>query len=85
MSVIQRGIIFTFGTISNAILFLFHSRVIMEIVDVANGFADGPAMGAINLLPAAIQLAIGGIQIGLILYFIGGLGQERTADRRPVR
>jgi hypothetical protein len=84
MGIIGRGIVFVVGTISNAILFLFHSRVILEVLSVADDFASGPADGAFAILPVAIQLAIGGIQVGLVLYFIGGLGQERTADRRPM-
>lgn len=86
MGVIQRGIIFIVGTISNGILFLFHSRVILEILSVAEQLAgSGPATSALNLLPAAIQLAIGGLQIGLVVYLLVGLGEERTANRRPMR
>ena len=84
MSVIGRGVVFTIGTFSNAILFLFHSRVVMEIVAIAGMFASGPATGAINLLPDVIMLAIGGLQVGLIVYFLGGLGEERTTSRRPM-
>lgn len=84
MSIIKRGVIFTVGTVSNAILFLFHSRVVLEVLDVATAFPAGPATDALNLIPSAIQLAIGGLQLGLILYFIGGLSQERTASRRPM-
>ena len=86
MGVIKRGIVFSVGTVSNAILFLFHSRVILEVLSVAGdlGARAGPASGAFDLLPTAIQLAIGGFQLGLILYFIGGLGQERAASRRPM-
>jgi len=85
VSVLQRGIVFTIGTFSNAILFLFHSRVILEIIATAEElFGTGPATPALNLLPMAIQLAIGGLQLGLILYFIGGLGEERASDRRPM-
>jgi hypothetical protein len=85
MGILTRGIVFTVGTISNAMLFLFHSRVVLEILSVAESFPSGPASSAFNILPMAIQLAIGGLQVGLILYFIGGLGQERTAERRPMR
>lgn len=84
MGIVGRGIVFTIGTFSNAILFLFHSRVVLEIVDISNNFASGPATSAINLLPAAMQLAIGGIQLILIVYFLGGLGEERAARRRPM-
>jgi hypothetical protein len=85
MSVIRRGVVFTVGTVSNAILFLFHSRVLLEVVSISNQFASGPATSAINLLPVAMQLAMGGLQVGLILYFIGGIGQERAESRRPMR
>lgn len=84
MGIMKRGVIFTIGTISNAILFLFHSRVILEVLSIADTFPKGPATDALNLIPPAIQLAIGGLQLGLILYFIGGLSQERTATRRPM-
>lgn len=84
-SIIKRGVVFTVGTVSNAILFLFHSRVILEVLAVADNMASGPASTAFNILPVAMQLAMGGLQIGLILYFIGGLGQERTAERRPIK
>lgn len=86
MGIIKRGIVFTVGTISNAILFLFHSRVILEVLAIGRDVGGaGPATAAFDILPVAIQLCIGGLQVGLILYFIGGLGQERTAQRRPMR
>lgn len=86
MGVIKRGVVFSIGTVSNAILFLFHSRVILEVVSVAGDLnaKAGPASGAFDLLPTAIQLGIGGIQIGLILYLLGGLGEERARSRRPM-
>lgn len=86
MGIIGRGIIFSIGTFSNAMIFLFHSRVILEILAVAKdlGMYAGPASGAFDLLPLAIQLAIGGFQVGLILFFLGGLGEERAARRRPI-
>lgn len=84
MSIIKRGFVFSAITISNAILFLFFSRVVLPIIDVSEGFAQGPATQAINLLPAAIQLAIGAIQIGVTLYFLAGLQQQRTVNRGPV-
>lgn len=85
MSVITRGIVFAIGTTANAILFLFHSRVLLEVLAIGEEVAGtGPATGAFNLLPMAMQLAMGGLQVGLILYFIGGLGEERTATRRPM-
>jgi len=86
MSVIKRGIVFSVGTVANAILFLFHSRVLMEVLSVGRDVAGtGPATPAFDLLPVAMQLAMGGLQIGLILYLIGALGQERSATRRPMR
>lgn len=86
MGIIQRGIVFAIGTTSNAILFLFHSRVILEVIAVGKEVAGkGPATDAMNLLPMGIQLAIGGLQVGLILYLIGGLGKERSAARRPLQ
>lgn len=84
MSIIKRGFVFTAITISNAILFLFHSRVLLEIVNISENFASGPATQAINLLPAVIQLAIGAIQIGVTLYFLAGLQRQRTVTRGPV-
>ena len=84
MSVIQRALVFSIGTGSNAILFLFHSRVILEIVGIANSFGDGPATPAINLVPQAILVAIGIIQVVLVAYLLGAFGQQRTAQRRAV-
>lgn len=85
MGLLQRAVIFAIGTVSNAILFLFHSRVLLEVLAVGRNVAgQGPATGAFDLLPIAMQLAMGGFQIGLILYFIGGLGEERTTTRRPI-
>lgn len=85
MSVIQRGIVFAFITFSNAILFLFHSRVILEIVRVANEMGEGPATGAINLIPQAIMIGIAIIQVAAIAYFLGAFSEERTVTRRPAR
>jgi len=82
MGVIQRGIIFSGGTIACAVLFLFHSRVVLKIQDVAQTFPSGPATPAINMLPDAIMLAIGALQLGLIVYFLGGLGQERSSVQK---
>ncbi len=86
MRVLNRGVVFTIGTISNAIVFLFHSRVLMEVLDVAKdfGWSGGPATGALQLLPVAMQLAMGVFQLGLILYFLGGLGQERASATRSM-
>lgn len=86
MSVLKRGIIFAIGTVSNAILFIFHSRVLLEVLATGQEIAGtGPATGALNLLPTAMQVAMGLLQIGLIVYFVGGLGQERSATRRPMQ
>jgi len=82
MGVIQRGIIFFAGTIANGITFIFLSRVVLPLVNTGPA---GPATTAMNLLPAAMQLAIGGLQVGLIFYLLGGLGEERAAQRRPLR
>ncbi len=81
-SIIKRGIVFSIGTVSNAVLFLFHSRVVLELLSVAESIGGtGPATDALNLLPVALQLAMGGLQIGLVLYFVGGIGEERAAGR----
>jgi len=85
MGVIQRGIIFSGGTMANAVLFLFHSRVVLEVQDVSQTFPSGPATPAINMLPDVIMLAIGALQLGLIVYFLGGLGQERSTVQRAPR
>jgi hypothetical protein len=85
MSVLRRGVIFTIGTVSNAILFIFHSRVLLEVLAQGNEIAGtGPATGAMELLPVAMQLAMGILQIGLIVYLLGGLGEERAAQQRPL-
>lgn len=82
MGVVQRGIILLAGTVANGVLFIFLSRVILPLINTG---PTGPATSAMNLLPAAMQLAMGGLQIGLIFYFISGLGEERAAQRRPLR
>lgn len=85
MGVIGRAIIFCAGTTTNAILFLFHSRVVLEVLAVAEQIAGtGPATTALNTLPVALQLTMGGLQIGLIVFLLGGLGQEKTTTRRPM-
>lgn len=81
MSILQRGVVFAIGTTANAILFLFHSRVLLEVLTYGT---DGPATVAMDMLPVAMQLGMGVLQIGLIVYFLGGLGQERSASRRPM-
>lgn len=81
MGVIGRGVIFAVGTVANGVLFILHSRIVLTLIGYA---PPGPATGALNLLPGAMQLTIGGLQAGLVLYFIGGLGEERSVDaRRP--
>jgi len=85
MSVFRRAVIFTIGTVANAILFLFHSRVLLEVLAEGRAISGtGPATGALELLPVAMQLAMGVLQIGLIVYLLGGLGQERSSQRRPM-
>lgn len=85
MSVIRRGIVFVAGTTANVLLFLVLSRGVLEIIAIGESVAGtGPATPALNLLPVAFQLGLGGLQVGLILYFIGGLGEERAASRGPV-
>lgn len=85
MGVVSRGIVFSIGTVSNAILFLFHSRVLLPLLDTGNDIVGtGPATGALTLLPAAMQLGMGILQIGLIVYFVGGIGEERSSSRRPM-
>lgn len=83
MSVLRRGLVFIAGTIGNAILFLVYSRGVLEVLSIAEQFPDGPATDALNLLPPAMQLAIGAIQIILIVYLVGGLQDQRTVQRRP--
>lgn len=86
MGVIQRGVVFFAGTTGNTILFLFHTRVVLVLLDHGRDIAGtGPATGALNLLPGAMQLAIGGIQVVLIAYLLGGLGQEKSTGRRPIQ
>lgn len=79
MGVVQRGAIFVFGTIGNAILFVMLSRAVLPIINFA---PSGPADQAFSLLPTAIQLVIGALEVGLIVYFVGGIGEERAATRR---
>jgi len=79
MGVVQRGAIFMFGTIGNAILFVMLSRAVLPIINFGPA---GPADTAFNLLPTALQLVIGAIEVGLIVYFVAGIGEERTVNRR---
>lgn len=83
MSVVRRGVVFFGGTIANAILFIFHSRVLLSVTDIANSFPSGPATPAIELLPQAVMGAILIIQVGLIAYFLGAFGEQRTATQGP--
>jgi hypothetical protein len=85
MSLINRGVVFVIGTISNAVLFIFFSRVYLPLQETGLELAgSGPGTAAINLIPTAIVLAIGLLQIGLVVYLLGGLGQERTVARGPM-
>jgi len=79
VGVVQRGAIFVFGTIGNAILFVMLSRAVLPIINFG---PSGPADQAFSLLPTAIQLVIGALEVGLIVYFVGGIGEERAATRR---
>lgn len=86
MGLIQRGVIFFAGTISNAVLFVVLARIVVPYFSDGSAFGvpAGPATDALTLLPTALQLVIGALQLGLILYFVGGLGEERAARRRPL-
>lgn len=85
MSLINRAVIFSIGTISNAVLFIILSRVVLLINDTgAQLTAQGPATDAITLVPTAMMLAIGMIQLGLVAYLLGGLSEERTVARGPM-
>lgn len=86
MGLLQRGIIFFAGTVANGILFVFHSRVLLEVLAMGQAITggSGPATGALNLLPTVMQLVIGGFQLGLIFYLLGGLGQQKTTAERPL-
>lgn len=85
MGLIQRFKVFAIGTTANAILFLFLSRALLPLLAKGEEIAGtGPATSAMNLLPVTIQLAIGALQLGLIVYFVAGIGEQRTADRRPM-
>jgi len=83
MSVVQRGIVFFGGTLANAVLFVFHSRVLLTITSTANNLAAGPATPAINLLPQAVMGAILVIQVGLIAYFLAAFDQQRAVSQGP--
>lgn len=82
MGIVRRGIVFTAGTVANGVVFLFLARVYLPILAMGEEIAGtGPATGALELVPLALQLAIGGLQIGLIVYLVGGIGEE--AVRKP--
>ena len=85
MALIGRIVVFFAGTIGNGILFLFFSRAVLLIIAIGEEVAGtGPGTAALNNLPIAMQLAIGGIQLVLIIYLLGGLGEERSTQRRPM-
>lgn len=86
MSVVRRAVVFFGGTVANAILFIFLSRALLPIIEQGNAIAGtGPATSALDLLPVAMQLVIGGFQLGLIVYMLGGLGSQRKTTRRPLQ
>lgn len=83
MGIISRLPIFMGLVVMDAILFLFHSRVLLRILDTGESIAGtGPATSAMNLLPAAMQLVMGLILVGAFGYLLGGITSERTATRR---
>jgi len=83
MGLMGRGVVFTTLTIANAVLFVVSSRGVLTIIDMANTrVGSGPATPAFDLLPVALQLAMGIVQLGLIVYLITGIGEERTARTR---
>ena len=84
MSIIGRGVVFSGLTLSNLVLFVFHSRVVLEIVEISQSFSSGPATGAINLLPQALVLAMLIIQVIATAYLLGAFSQQRTANQGPV-
>jgi hypothetical protein len=82
MGVLDRMTIFVGGTIANGILLLIQVRVILPFYAEGQALTPtGPATGALGLVPQAITIAIGLIQIGLIVYLIGGLGSEKTVTQ----
>jgi hypothetical protein len=85
MSLINRAVVFVFGTISNAVLFIVFSRAYLTLKNTGLSISSsGPGTEAMNLLPTAIVLAMGILQIGLVVYLLGGLGEERTVQRGPM-
>jgi len=84
MSIIARGLVFSGLTVSNAVLFVFHSRVVLRIVAIAESFGTGPASPAINLLPQALMLAMLIIEVIAVSYLLGAFSQQRKATQGPV-
>lgn len=86
MGLIQRGVIFITGTIANSILFLFLTRVLLPLLAEGREIAGtGPATPALQMLPTVFQLTIGAFQLGLIAYFVLGIGQERSQTTAPIQ
>lgn len=86
MGIVSRLPIFFGLVVTDAVLFLFHSRVLLRVIETGEAIAGtGPATGAINLLPAAMQLVMGIILVGAFGYLLGGISSERTAARRRMR
>lgn len=83
MGIISRLPIFMGLVVTDAILFLFHSRVLLRVIETGESIAGtGPATSAINLLPAVMQLVMGLILVGAFGYLLGGITSQRTARRR---
>lgn len=80
MSTIGRSRVFFGGTLVNAILFVFYSRVVLTVMDVVNGFGTGPATPAISMIPQAVVVAMLGLQVGVTAYFLGAFGQQRNVS-----
>lgn len=86
MSLIRRLPVFMALIVADAILFLFYSRVLLEVLATGEEIAGtGPATSSMNLLPAAMQLVMGIILVGAFGYLLGGISSERTAVRRRMR
>lgn len=79
MSLVSRGRVFFAGTLVNAILFVFYSRVVLTVTGVVNSFGTGPATGAIEMVPQALVVAMLALQAGVTAYFVGAFGQQRQA------
>jgi hypothetical protein len=83
MSLSSRGRVFFAGTLVNAVLFVFYSRVVLTVTGLVNDFGTGPATPAIEMIPQAVVVAMLALQIGVTGYFLGAFGQQRKAQRRP--